>query len=76
MEACLPGNLRERIRLAGPTIELPATTDGVGSRRNVKSPVARGGSPDMYIYDEFDRTLVAERVSEFADRWRDGCPAS
>jgi len=23
----LPGNLRERIRLAGPTIELPATTE-------------------------------------------------
>ena len=30
----------------------------------------------MYVYDAFDRTLVAERVDESAIRSRAGCPAS
>ena len=51
--AIKPGNLRERIRLQGPTFELPASV------RNLDP---------CTIYDDFDRTLVAERVSEFRDQ--------
>ena len=47
-----PGNLREHIRQAGPTIALPVPAREL----------------DMYLYDELDRTLVAERVAEFRDQ--------
>ncbi len=48
-----PGNLRERIRLAR------ADLRAAGIIRNLKP---------CTIYDDFDRTLVAERVAEFRDQ--------
>src|SRR5215813_9789385 len=41
---------------------LPCATESRPSRRQLRSGF------DMYIYDEFDRTLVAERVAEFRDQ--------
>ncbi len=46
--------------LAGPTIDLPA--DAIGTQAPESS------SRRMYVYDDFDRTLVAERVAEFRDQ--------
>ena len=52
-----PGNLREMIRLGGPTIGLARSAAKANPR-----------SSHMYVYDAFDRTLVAERVAEFRDQ--------
>ena len=66
-----PGNLRELIRLerahdrsavrSGPRASLPRSMSA-GSPREYKK-LAR-----MYLYDDFDRTLVTERVAEFRDQ--------
>src|SRR5262249_62348363 len=54
-----PGNLREHIRLRGPSIGLPVTF-GISASRGAL----------LYVYDELDRLLVSQRGSESRDHVR------
>ncbi len=67
-----PGNIRELIRANGPTLPPSLRRERVLPFWRRGYFVCRlnhtGAQVAMYVYDEFDRTFVAERAAQFRDQ--------